>query len=151
MSCPETEHFVSNWNRIHKQSARALAAAPEDKLDWRPAEGMFTLRELARHIPEAESAIVHTALAGSMQKGELDLSSASVEEIVRAYKESHQRLAAEVAKLSLDQLNEEVEAFGHKMRRVVLLWSMTEHEIHHRGQFYTYLRLAGIEPPSLYS
>jgi len=151
MSCPETEHFVSNWNRIHKQTARALAAAPEDQLDWRPREGMFTLRELVRHIPEAESGIVRTALAGTMQKGDLDLSSASVEEIVRAYNESHERLAAEVSTLTLDQLNEEIEAFGRKMRRVVLLWAMTEHEIHHRGQYYTYLRLAGVEPPPLYA
>ena len=151
MSCPETEHFVKNWNRIHKQTARALAAAPEDKLDWRPAEGMFTLRELVRHIPEAESGIVHTALAGTMQKGDLDLSSAGVEEIVRAYKESHERLAAEVAKLTKEQLDEDIQAFGMTMRRVILLWSMTEHEIHHRGQLYTYLRLAGVEPPPLYS
>ena len=57
---------------------------------------------------------------------------------------------AEVSKLTLDQLNEEVEAFGRKMRRIVLLWGMTEHEIHHRGQLYTYYHLAGIEPPSLY-
>jgi len=151
MSCPETEHFVNNWNRIHKQTARALAAAPDDQLDWRPGEGMFTLRELVRHIPEAESALVHTALAGTMQKGELDLSTASVEEIVRAYKESHERLVAEVAKLTREQLNEDIEAFGRTMRRVVLLWAMTEHEIHHRGQYYTYLHLAGVKPPPLYA
>jgi uncharacterized damage-inducible protein DinB len=150
MSCPETEHFINNWNRIHKQSARALAAAPDDKLDWRPAEGMFTLRELVRHIPEAESAIIHTVLAGTMQKGDLDLSSASVEEIVRAYKESHERLVAQVAKLTLEQLNEDIEAFGRKMHRIVLLQGMTEHEIHHRGQLYTYYRLVGVEPPKLY-
>ena len=151
MSCPETEHFVNNWKRIHKQTARALSAAPEDQLDWRPRDGMFTLRELVRHIAEAESGIVRTALAGSMQKGDLDLGSASVAEIVRAYDESHARLAAEVGRLTLDQLNEEIEAFGRKMRRIILLWAMTEHEIHHRGQYYTYLRLAGVEPPPLYA
>jgi len=151
MSCPETEHFVKNWNRIHKQTARALAAAPTEQLDWRPREGMFTLRELVRHIAESESGIVRTALAGSMQKGDLDLASASVAEIVGAFTEHHERLAEEVSKLTLDQLNEEIEAFGHKMRRIILLWSMTEHEIHHRGQYYTYLRLAGVEPPPLYA
>ncbi|HJQ24923.1 MAG TPA: DinB family protein [Blastocatellia bacterium] len=151
MSCAETEHFVKNWNRIHKQTARALAAAPADQLDWRPREGMFTLGELVRHIAEAESGIVRTALAGSMQKGDLDLASASVEEVVRAFKESHERLTEEVGKLTLDQLNEEIEAFGHKMHRIVLLWAMTEHEIHHRGQYYTYLRLVGVEPPPLYA
>jgi len=151
MSCPETEHFVSNWNRIHKQTARALTAATEDKLDWRPKEGMFTLRELVRHIPEAESAVALTALSGSMQKSRIDLSSAGVGEIVETFNREHEQLVAEVSRLTLDQLNEEIEAFGRKMRRVVLLWGMTEHEIHHRGQLYTYYRLAGIEPPNLYA
>jgi uncharacterized damage-inducible protein DinB len=150
MSCPETEHFVSNWNRIHKQTARVLEAAPEDKLDWRPKEGMFTLRELIRHMPEAELTIARSALAGSMQKQELDLSKSSVSEIVQTFNANHAELAEEVSKLTLDQLNEEVEAFGRKMRRVALLWGMTEHEIHHRGQLFTYYRLAGIEPPKLY-
>ena len=150
MSCPETEHFVSNWNRIHKQSVRALEGAPDDKLDWQPKEGMFTLRELVRHIPEAEHVIVRSALAGTMQKSEIDLSKSSVSEIVQAFKDNHDQLAEEVSKLTFEQLNEEVEAFGRKMRRIVLLWGMTEHEIHHRGQLMTYYRLADIEPPKLY-
>lgn len=150
MSCPETEHFVSNWNRIHKQSARALEGATDDKLDWRPKEGMFTLRELVRHIPEAEHVIVRSALAGTMQKSELDLSKSSVSEIVQAFKDNHEQLVEQVSKLTFEQLNEEVEAFGRKMRRIVLLWGMTEHEIHHRGQLMTYYRLADIEPPKLY-
>jgi uncharacterized damage-inducible protein DinB len=150
MSCPETEHFVSNWNRIHKQTSRALKAATDDKLDWRPGEGMFTLRELIRHIPESENAIARSALAGSMQKSQVDLSNSSVDEIVGAFDREHEQLVAEVSKFTFDQLNEEIEAFGRKMRRVVLLWAMTEHEIHHRGQLYTYFRLAGIEPPNLY-
>ena len=151
MSCPETEHFVKNWNRVHKQSVRALAAATDDKLDYRPAEGMFTLRELIRHLPEAESAIVRTALAGSMRESEINLSSASVEEILHTFEESHERLVAQVGALTREQLNEKIDAFGKQMRRIVLLWGMTEHEIHHRGQLYTYYRLAGIEPPNLYA
>lgn len=150
MSCPETKHFVSNWNRIHKQSVRALEAAPDDKLDWQPKEGMFTLRELVRHIPEAEHLIVRSALAGTIQKSEIDLSKSSVSEIVQAFKDNHEQLAEQVSELTFEQLNEEVEAFGGKMRRIVLLWGMTEHEIHHRGQLMTYYRLADIEPPKLY-
>ena len=150
MSYSETERFIRNWNRIHKETAQVLAVAPDDKLDWRPADGLFTLRELMRHMPETESDVVRTVLAGTMQKGELDLSTAGVEEMVRAYQASHERLAAEVANLTLEQLNEEIEAYGRRMRRRVLLQSMLEHEIHHRGQLYTYYRLAGIKPPKLY-
>lgn len=150
MSCPETESFVKDWNRIHKQTARVLAAAPEDKFDWKPNDGMFTLRQLVIHLPNAEAGITRTALAGTMQKVSLDLDSASVEEIVEKFNSSHSTLVEEVSQLSLDQLNETIEAFGRKMTRIVLLRVMIEHEIHHRGQLYTYLRLAGVEPPALY-
>lgn len=108
------------------------------------------MRELIRHLPEAEHVIVRSALAGTMQKSELDLSKSSVSEIVRAFNDNHEQLAEQVSKLTFEQLNEEVEAFGRKMRRIVLLWGMTEHEIHHRGQLMTYYRLADIEPPKLY-
>jgi uncharacterized damage-inducible protein DinB len=146
----EIESFISNWNRIHKQTARVLRAAPPDKLEWRPAEGMFTLRQLITHIPQAELMMARSALAGAMQKAAPDLSNASVEEIANAFDSNHAEMVAEVAKLSPEQVDQEVEAFGHKMPRRVLLRIMTEHEIHHRGQLFTYLRLAGVEPPNLY-
>src|SRR5687767_843988 len=112
MSCPETEHFVSNWNRIHKQTSRVLVAAPDEQLDWQPKEGMFTMRQLIGHIPEAELFIARTALAGSTQHVDLDISNRSVEEIVRMFETQHQELVEEVSKLTLDQLNEEIEFYG---------------------------------------
>ena len=150
MSCPETERFVRDWNRVHKQTARILAAAPDDKLDWRPGEKMFTLRELVTHIPESEIGIARSALAGTMQKVELDLSRAAIADIVNTFELQHAELVEEVSKLTLDQLNEKIQAFGREMRRIVLLRGLIEHEIHHRGQLFTYLRLAGVEPPALY-
>jgi uncharacterized damage-inducible protein DinB len=39
---------------------------------------------------------------------------------------------------------------GASMRVSKWLRSMTEHEIHHRGQLYLYLGLLGIETPPLY-
>ena len=150
MSCPETEHFVSNWNRIHKQTSRMLKSASDAQLDFQPKENMFTMRQLISHIPEAELALVRTVIAGSTQKVKFDAAGKSLEEIVVAFDAQHDELTREVSKLSLDQLNEEIEFYGRKMRRIVLLWGMTEHEIHHRGQLFTYYRLAGIEPPDLY-
>ncbi|HJQ71724.1 MAG TPA: DinB family protein [Blastocatellia bacterium] len=150
MSCPETEHFIKNWNRIHKQTSIALAAAPDDQLDWQPKEGMFTMRQLLGHIPEAELFLVRTAMAGATHHVDLDVSGKSVKQILDLFETQHNDLVEEVSKLTLDQLNEEVEFYGRNMRRIVLLWGMTEHEIHHRGQLFTYYRLAGVEPPNIY-
>lgn len=149
MSSRDTERFISNWNRIHKDTSRVLRAVPDDKLDWRPKEDMFTLRELVGHIPQAELVLVRSALAGSTQKIPFDISR-SAEEIAGAFDTQHEELAAEVSDLTAEQWREEVEFHGRRMRRGVLLSFVTEHEIHHRGQLYTYYRLAGIEPPNLH-
>ena len=149
MSSPDTERLVSNWNRIHKDTSRVLRAAPDDKLDWRPKDDMFTMRELIGHIPQAELVLVRSALAGSTQKVPFDFSR-SAEEIATAFDSQHAELAREVSTLTAEQLKEEVEFHGKRLRRGVLLAFVTEHEIHHRGQLYTYYRLAGIEPPNLH-
>jgi uncharacterized damage-inducible protein DinB len=150
MSCPEIESFVRNWNRIHKQTSRALRATPVDKMEWRPKEGMFTLRELVTHIPQAEFMLARSALAGSIQKVQLDLSNLAPEEIADIFDRQHAELAEEVSKLGSEQAGEIMEIFGKSMSRIALLQGMAEHEIHHRGQLYAFLRLVDVEPPSLF-
>jgi len=149
MSSPDSERFVSNLNRIHRDTSRVLRAAPDDKLDWRPKEDMFTMRELIGHIPQAEVVLVRSALAGSDQKVPFDVSRTATD-MASAFDTQHDELVSEVSKLTAEQWREEVEFHGRRLRRGVLLWFMTEHEIHHRGQLYTYYRLAGIEPPNLH-
>ena len=111
---------------------------------------MFTMRQLLGHLPESELFLVRTAMAGSTQHVDLDISNKSVKEIIDLFETQHSELVEEVSKLTLEQLNEEIEFYGRNMRRIVLLWGMTEHEIHHRGQLFTYYRLAGVEPPNIY-
>jgi uncharacterized damage-inducible protein DinB len=111
---------------------------------------MFTMRELAGHIPQGEAVLVRSALAGSTQKIPFDFSSLSANEIASTFDSQHGELVSEVSKLTSEQWKEEVEFHGRTLRRGVLLWFMTEHEIHHRGQLFTYFRLAGIEPPNLH-
>jgi len=149
MSNPDIERFVSNWNRIHKDTSRVLRAAPDDKLDWRPKDDMFTMRELIGHIPQAEAVLARSALDGSTQKVPFDISR-SAGEIATQFDSQHQELVGEVSKLTAEQWKEEVEFHGRRLRRGVLLWFITEHEIHHRGQLYTYYRLAGVEAPNLH-
>lgn len=150
MTSPDTERFVRNWNRIHKETSRVIRSAPDDKLEWRPKEEMFTLRELIGHMPQAELVLARSALVGSTQKIRFDFSNRLANEIADMFDSQHDELVGEVSKLTADQLTEEVEFHGKRMRRSVLLWGMTEHEIHHRGQLYTYYRLAGVGPPNLH-
>jgi len=146
----EVDRFIRNWNRIHKDTSRIIRSAPDDKLDWRPKDDMFTLRELIGHLPEAELGLVRSALAGSIQPMEFDFANKRANEIADLFDRQHDELAVEVSQLTESQLGEEVEFHGRQVRRAVLLKGMTEHEIHHRGQLYVYYRLAGVEPSKVH-
>ena len=150
MSSSDAERFVRNWNRIHKETARVIRSAPDEKLDWRPREDMFTLRELIGHLPQAELALARSTLAGSAQELGFDISNKSASEIADMFDTQHDKLASEVSQLTSDQMSEEVEFHGKQVRRNVLLKGMTEHEIHHRGQLYVYYRLAGVGPSNFH-
>lgn len=150
MGCPEIEAFVRHWGYIHKQTARVLRAVPANKMDFKPKEHMMTLGELTVHIPQAALLFARTALAGTTQKIDLDLSNSSPEEIAVAYEENFKQLAGEVWELTREQLDEEVQFFDYKLRRIELLQELVNHEIHHRGQLYTYLHLVDVKPPALH-
>jgi len=146
----EVDRFIRNWNRIHKETSRIIRSAPDDKLDWRPRDDMFTLRELISHLPEAELGLVRSALQGQTGQIGFDPSNKAAAEIADLFDRQHDGLAAEVSQLAENQLGEEVEFHGRQVRRAVLLKGMTEHEIHHRGQLFVYYRLTGIEPSKVH-
>jgi uncharacterized damage-inducible protein DinB len=145
------DSYLRNWNRIHKQTARIMALAPDDKYDWKPAETAMTLGELMNHLWLSELGLAEGALAGE-RSAERPAPLRHSAELVAAFDKSHAELAERVAALTPEQLAETVTPFGpeYPMQRRVILTMLNEHEIHHRGQLYVYLRMVGCELPPLY-
>lgn len=154
MSTPAAhlDPFIKQWNRIHKQSIDVIRVAPDDKFDWKTCDSAMTLGELMNHLYLAEAGLVDAVLTGafSSDRGE---GKKTVEELVAAFDRSHANLVAKISALSPQQLAEEIAPFGEKyglMSRMALLHTMNEHETHHRGQLYVYLRILGAPVPPLY-
>ncbi len=145
------DNFIKNWRRIHKQTKKILVLTPDDKYDWKPAETSMPLGELANHFSVAEWLLAETVFTGKLPT-ERPEPHKSTDELVAAFDKTHDDLVAKVRAMSPEQLEEEVALFGpdQKMTRMALLNIMTEHEIHHRGQLYVYLRILGCELPSLF-
>jgi len=141
--------FRNNWNRITTDGAGA-GRRPDDKLDWRPAEGMFTLRELIRHIPEPNP-ISSLVLATRCRRATSNLSSASVEELCSRLQREPQRLVAEVAKLTREQLNEDIEAFGRNDASHRLAVGHDRARDSSSRPVILLLPAGRIEPPNLYA
>jgi uncharacterized damage-inducible protein DinB len=145
------EQYIKSWNRIHQQSKTIMAVAPEDKYDWKPCDSAMTLGQLMNHLWLAEAGLIEAALKGSFPK-EFPDPILNTADLLAAFDRSHEEAVAKVAALTPEQLAEEVTPFGPgtTMSRMAILHLTHEHEIHHRGQLYTYLRVAGCEVPPLF-
>ena len=56
--------FIANWSRVHKQSARLMKSAPNDKYDWKPCDSAMPLGELMNHLYIAEALFIDSAMTG---------------------------------------------------------------------------------------
>ena len=147
----QLESFINKWHRIHNQTARLMAVAPDDKYEWKPCDSGMSLGELMNHIWVSEAGLIEATINGAFPK-EWPASVNTTKEMLAAFDKAHTEAAARTATLTDEQLSEEIAPFGpgNELTRLASLNATLEHQIHHRGQLYTYLRLAGCEVPPLF-
>lgn len=152
------EQFLRPFIAEHATTRRVLSAFPPDQLELRPHEKCKTARELA-WIFVVEQEMAATALTTgfdwSAPPPPRPAPPQTMEEIIAAFDASHQRVVELVRPMSPEQLQATIRFFtGPKtlgdVPRISFLWFLLHDQIHHRGQFSIYLRIAGAKVPSIY-
>jgi uncharacterized damage-inducible protein DinB len=148
----QTKAFLKLLEKRYKVTRRAIAAIPEDKLDFRPTAEMMSARELALHLMGN-----YNFLAAGMGENDWSLESfklrgdyRSTQELVDAFDELYRRTRGRLEQFPDDGFGLRVKPFGVEQKISSIAMGIAEHEIHHRGQLYVYLRLVGVVPPQMY-
>jgi uncharacterized damage-inducible protein DinB len=150
--------FLAVYEREHATTMRVLRAYPVDKLDLRPHPMCKTARELAWVFVLERGLgvmIYNDAFANEPPAGEAPPAPDDWEELLAALEKAHVDFAELIAAASNDDLQQIVHFFTGpqtlgEMRRIDNLWFLLHDQIHHRGQFSIYLRMAGGRVPSIY-
>jgi len=142
---------------------RLVEALPEQHFDFKPRPELMTARELVVHLAEGEHSWVHCEIDGATDEDWV----VPLEDPAQGYRlvvDAPDR-ASLLALLErwhrptqawLDRPESELarEVVSEKRgRRYTVHWILDrvyEHEIHHRAQLGVYLRMLGIEPPSMW-
>jgi uncharacterized damage-inducible protein DinB len=142
-----------------RTTRRHLERLPDEKLDWRPHDKSFSVRELASHIVEcirwAESILA---------KDELDMDpiaykpyqAASVGDLLKTFDEDVARCKQALAGASDAMMTQpwRLKLRGKLMlerpKAAVFRDFTLSHLIHHRGQLSVYLRLLNLPVPGSY-
>jgi uncharacterized damage-inducible protein DinB len=155
------EELARFKEEVRQRTRLVLEKVTAAQLDWMPAPQALTIRQMVRHMRLSEEGTFQV-----VQRGDWDYSvrrrtaplvtllgeSEPWEAELAAFEDTHQDWLAWIRALPADALtqelvnpqnNQHVSALGFVLARL-------EHEVHHRAQISTYLRMLGEQWPSPY-
>ncbi len=153
MEIRKSETFLPYWESIRGRTLRVADCIPDERYDWRPRDDKFSFADLLRHLGAIERWMFAENTQGKPSRypghgPELADGPAKV----RQYLDRMHAEAVEIfAALTAEQLAAKcLTPAGIPITAWKWLRAMVEHEVHHRGQLYTYLGLLAIPTPPLY-
>lgn len=158
MSKSPKETFLEHYDREHEVTMRVLRAYPDDKLDLKPSPKSNSARDLAWIF------VLERGLGTKVWNDEFSKGFAGGtppkppekwNELLDTLEKAHADFRKIIAAASDEDLQQEVSFFTApktigKISRLDWIWFLLHDQIHHRGQFSVYLRMADGKVPSIY-
>ncbi len=131
------------------QVIQLAEAFPEDTYDWRPAEGVNSVREALLHIAGANYYLA--SKMGFAPPEDVDMMSIGKiqgkDNIIATLKKSNEFVLEKITMVADGELNQEVDFGFMKMNKLGGLLAIMEHNGEHKGQLIAYARSNGVVPP----
>lgn len=153
-----SQKFLDVFEKEHSTTVRVLNAYPADKADLRPHPKCRSALELAWLLVRGQALIEKALTTGfdwSVPPSAAPGPPPTMETVLKALEQAHERVVKAVSDLSDEQLSETVQFFVAPktlgdVRKLDFMWMILHDQIHHRGQFSIYLRMADGKVPSIY-
>lgn len=146
----EIEDLTEHLQRYRAVTLQVFDLIEDGDLGWRPGASQYSLGQQLLHIAQAEDRFVHGLFEGdwSLERVRFPPELPTIEEM-KAFFERVRSFTLgrldEVGPVDLGKVVETPDAPDHTLRS--WLWFILEHELHHRGQIWAYLRAMGRTPP----
>lgn len=137
--------FVTNWLNHRKVLLAMLDTVQNENLQYKPWEKAMSLSTLVLHINGSMDMFAHTVKNGVFTPPSTAKQAETIEELKAIVAADTASTKALLETLTDEQLEKEIDFHGMKMAGIDLLENGKDHEIHHKGQLFIYLRLLGIE------
>jgi uncharacterized damage-inducible protein DinB len=156
-------HFPWWDTQVRPGLVRLVEVLDERHFDFKPRPELMTAREVVVHIAEAERSWIHCVLEGATEEDwvvpledpargfRLVVDAPDRASLLALLEQWHRPTQAWLDRPESDLAHEVMsEAKGRRYTAHWVLDRVHEHDIHHRAQLGMYLRMLGIEPPSMW-
>lgn len=153
MEIQDIHSFVEYYHKIRKRTLRVIAHIPPDKIEWSYHPDKFTFGDLIRHLANTERYMYgeNVQFRPSKYPGHGKEFAEGYDQVVAYMNKIHEESLEIFRKISTEDLLKKCTTPGGA---AITMWKwlrlMAEHEIHHRGQIYTYLGILGEAVPPIY-
>ena len=152
------EIIAKQKETIRARSRQVFSLVRPEHMGWQPEREALRIGEMLRHMWMSEEGVRRVALEGNFAYYEKRIPEGlraivgTPEELGRELENLervHGETVAAIRAYPAERLDEERGHTGLGYRRKVyaILFSLNEHEVHHRAQLMTYLRILGTPVP----
>lgn len=143
------KEFIGQIDFIEGRLLQLEGAMSQEQMTWSPAKGVRNVATVYLHVAEANYMLVSkmTGEAPKGERGKLEKSTTDKAIIADILKTSFEKIKDSAVKLTEDDLNKEVDAFGMKFSLRNFMITILNHMHEHLGQGIAYARMNGVTPP----
>ncbi|WP_249310414.1 DinB family protein [Bacillus sp. FJAT-49736] len=138
------EEFTQSWLKHRTVLNQLLTLIDNEHMYFKPWEGAYTLSDLALHIASSMDMFVQAIKNGSFSMSGLPPYE-TMDDVRKIVLEFTEKTKQDLELLNELHLEKEI-AFNHFYASgKTWLENARDHEIHHKGQLFTYARMIGVE------
>lgn len=135
--------FIAGW-MSHRNALIALLDTVQDAdLDYKPWDGAMSLGQLVTHI--VDSTDMFTKVVQGEAPGKAAEAFTSVSALKAYVNEITEQTKSALSSITEDKLTGIAKFSTMQMPGIAMLQMAKEHEIHHKGQLFTYARIIGVK------
>lgn len=137
--------FIESWMGHRKALIELLEVVDNENLNYKPWEDSMSFSELVIHITSSMDMFAQTVKNGVFATPKQSKSFATLKELKLIVQSETEETTAILQSLTSEQLNQLIEFYGMNLPGITLLENAKDHEIHHKGQLFTYARMTGAQ------
>lgn len=152
--------FLKQKEATRKQTRTMFPHIPRDKTLWAPVEGALPLGLMLRHIWHSEAGVREIPLSNRWNYLERRIPEGlfailgqvtSIDDEIDMLEKTHRETMEMVASAPEEIFEREFrnDQFQYRRKGHVILLAIIQHEVHHRAQLLTYLRILGRPVPGV--
>lgn len=150
-------HLIDTFAREHERTLRVLRAFPPDQIDFRPHPRSTSARDLAFTFVLEQSLLMRALLDDlRIGGGQMPKPPATLGEIIEKFDADFHDVLEQLRVTPEEELlNGKTQFFTGPRQlgvytKMEFAWFLLMDQIHHRGQYTVYVRMAGGMVPSVY-